>query len=326
MAMNTAMSRPALVALRGLGLGDLLTAVPALRALRRAHPRHRITLAAPSSLRPLLPLIGAVDELVHTSGTGPVPLDGADIAVNLHGSGPQSTTALRRIRPGTLLTHAHPGLPGVEGPAWRADLHEVHRWCAMLHWYGIAADPDDLTLDLRAERRDATVIVHPGASSAARCWPPARYAELAAELSAAGHRVLITGSVAERVLARQIADLAGLPGDRVLAGRTGLGELAVLVARARMVISGDTGIAHLAVAMETPSVVICGPVSPALWGPPPGRDRHVALWAGRTGDPHANGPDPGLLDIGVRQVLDAVCATLDGEPARRPRSTDGVKT
>ena len=45
-------SRPAVVVLRALGLGDLLTAVPALGALADAFPRHPRLLAAPAVLAP----------------------------------------------------------------------------------------------------------------------------------------------------------------------------------------------------------------------------------------------------------------------------------
>ena len=40
-----------------------------------------------------------------------------------------------------------------------------------------------------------------------------------------------------------------------------------------------------------------GPVPPRLWGPPPDRPQHIALWAGREGDPHGETTDPGLLEI-----------------------------
>jgi ADP-heptose:LPS heptosyltransferase len=117
--------------------------------------------------------------------------------------------------------------------------------------------------------------------------------------------VVVTGSAAERPIAVQLAAAAGLPGDSVLAGRTGLRQLAALVADATLVISGDTGIAHLATAYGTPSVILFGPVSPRYWGPPPERSQHVALWAGRTGDTFAEAPDPGLLQITTADVLGA---------------------
>jgi ADP-heptose:LPS heptosyltransferase len=318
--------RPVLLALRALGLGDLLTAVPALRALRRAFPGHRITLAAPAALAGLVPLIGAVDELCDVPGPDPVPervpVGAPDIAVNLHGRGPQSTAALLRTGPGRLLAHAHPEVPGAEGPPWRDEAHEVRRWCDLLGWYGLPADPADLLLADPASPsgpsglpgppggRTGPVLVHPGAAYPARRWPPERFARVASGLREAGHDVVVTGGAAERDLARRVADLARLPADRVLAGRTGPPELAALVARARLVVCGDTGVAHLASAFATPSVVLFGPVPPALWGPPSGGP-HTALWAGSRGDPHGERPDPGLLRIEVPQVLDAALDRLE---------------
>ena len=117
--------------------------------------------------------------------------------------------------------------------------------------------------------------------------------------------MLITGGARERELGRRVAELAGLPSAAVVAGRTSLLDLTRLVASAGRLVCGDTGVAHLATALRTPSVVLFGPVSPALWGPLD-PERHVALWAGMTGDPHSAYPDPGLLGIEVEEVLDAL--------------------
>ncbi|MET9068352.1 glycosyltransferase family 9 protein [Streptosporangium sandarakinum] len=336
--------RPVMVVLRGLGLGDLLTAVPALRALRRAFPAHRITLAAPAPLAGLLPLIGACDDLLDVTGPGPVPLHRPDLAVNLHGSGPRSTVALLATHPGRLISHAHPGLPLLPGPPWPARTHERVRWCDLLTWHGIPADPTDLALrppataghtaarhaaggPAPAERPAPSgqapsgpclsgpgpVIVHPGAAHPARRWPPDRFAAVAAALHHAGHDVLVTGTAAERGLARRVAAAAGLPEEAVTAGRTDVTGLAALVASARLVVCGDTGVAHLAGAFGTPSVVLFGPTPPALWGPPEGP--HTVLWHGDPGrppgDPHAGRPDPALLTIGVEEVLDAATDLLE---------------
>jgi ADP-heptose:LPS heptosyltransferase len=312
--------KPLLVAYRALGLGDLLTGVPALRGLARAFPEHRVVLAAPAALAPLAALSGAVETVVGVEPLGPLPgaLHGADVAVNLHGRGPESHALLLASGPRRLIAFARPEL-GVTGPCWRADEHEVARWCRLLDASGIEADPGDLDLPAPAVPvapgvAGATVI-HPGAASGARRWPAERFAEVARSERAAGRRVVLTGGPGEQPLAAGVAHAAGLGREAVLAGRTGPAELAAVIAAAGRVVCGDTGVAHLATALRTPSVVLFGPTPPALWGPPADRPWHRALWAGRTGDPHARAPDPGLLTITVADVNEALAA-LSSAPVR----------
>ncbi|MGK8489678.1 glycosyltransferase family 9 protein [Nocardia asiatica] len=308
-----------ILVLRALGLGDLLTIVPALRGLRGAHPDARVVLAAPEALRDLVGLIDAVDELLPTAGLGALRWQGAPPrwAVNLHGSGPESIRDLLAQRPRALLTHRHPDFPELPGPDWRDDLHEVDRWCRLLEHAGIAADPADLLLPEppRPAPESGVVVIHPGAARPARRWPSERFARVAREFDADGHRVVITGTGGEIALARAVAEKAGLPPSSVYAGRTDLAELAALVAAAALVVCGDTGVGHLATAFGTPSVLLFGPTPPHRWGPPAAAEHHVALWAGAVGDPHADYPDPGLLMVRPEQVLTAAAGLL-GEKVR----------
>ncbi|MBB5907214.1 ADP-heptose:LPS heptosyltransferase [Actinoalloteichus hymeniacidonis] len=295
--------------LRALGIGDLLTGIPALRALRRHHPDARLVLAAPENLRALVDLIDAVDELLPTAGLGALHWSEAPpaVAVNLHGQGPQSIRDLRKVRPGTLLTHRHPDYRGVPGLEWRDDVHEVDRWCRLLDFGGMDADRADLHLPRPAgsSPRPGAVVIHPGAAYPARRWPPDRYVEVARALRSEGHEVVITGSPAEQDSATDIARAAGLPDSAVLAGRTDLAGLARLVADATLVICGDTGVGHLATAFSTPSVLLFGPTPPKLWGPPATAEQHIALWVGDVGDPHADRPHSGLLMLLPNRVLAA---------------------
>jgi ADP-heptose:LPS heptosyltransferase len=306
--------RPTVLALRALGLGDLLTAVPALRALERAYPAHRLVLAAPAPLAPLAALAGWELEPARELEALPERLHGADLGVNLHGRGPESHRLLAAARPGRAIWFAHPEIEASHGcPRWEPGEHEVRRWCRLVRQAGIPADPADLHLDpppgAPPEGTAGATVIHPGAASPARRWPAERYACVARSEVAAGRRVVLTGSRAEAPLALEVAGRAGLGSDAVLAGRTDLLDLARVVAGAARVVCGDTGIGHLATALGTPSLLLFGPTSPAEWGPPPDATRHRVLWAGRTGDPHGDRPDPGLLAVGVDEVL-AVLAEL----------------
>jgi len=277
---------PRAVVLRPLGLGDLLTGVPAIRGIRAAVPDHRLVLATTAALAPLAALVDVVDEVLPAGELEPLDWPGPppELAVDLHGKGPLSHVVVADLRPTRLLTFDSPGYPG---PTWYPDEHEVHRWCRLVdEGLGVTCDPDALDLAVPAVPPPVTgaAVVHPGAAFPGRRWPPDRFAAVARYLAGQGHDVRITGGPAEVELARGVA-------------------------AARVVVSGDTGVAHLGTAYRRPSVVLFGPVSPALWGPPP-RRQHVVLWHGwvhqGTGDPWGTELDPALAKVTVDEVVDAL--------------------
>ncbi|MGL5860555.1 MAG: glycosyltransferase family 9 protein, partial [Phycicoccus sp.] len=231
--------------LRALGLGDMLTGVPALRALRRALPGARLHLAAPAHLGRFLERRGVVDAVLPLDGLDARPLDGLDarvpppaglgapappldgfdgpdarpldglgvplppfadaIGVNLHGRGPQSHALLRRLTPTRMVGFASPAANHA-GPSWRDDEHEVDRWLRLVTTeLGGHGDAHDLRLPAPAARGDH-VVIHPGAASPARRWPIERWAVVARAFSAAGRVVQVTGSASEAPLGAALAD------------------------------------------------------------------------------------------------------------------------
>ncbi|WP_043634205.1 glycosyltransferase family 9 protein [Nonomuraea candida] len=108
---------PTLLVLRALNFGDLLVAVPALRALRRHHAGHRLLLATNPALGPIAALTGAVDAIVPHRDLSPPPVHAPEIAVDLHGVLPHSVRALLATRPGRLTAFACPEAGHTHGPA-----------------------------------------------------------------------------------------------------------------------------------------------------------------------------------------------------------------
>jgi ADP-heptose:LPS heptosyltransferase len=215
-----------LLVLRALGLGDLLTGLPALRALGDAFPDHRRVLATSAGVAPLALHAGAAEEVLATEpvgpsgpgsgGTAPLAWKGPppELAVNLHGRGPQSHRILQATAPRRLVAFAN-AAAGVSGPRWREDEHEVQRWCRLLHECEIPADPTRLDLEppdgveVPAHVNGATLL-HPGAASPARCWPVERWSAVARAEAGAGRTVVISGGPGEVHLARAAAAGAGL--------------------------------------------------------------------------------------------------------------------
>jgi ADP-heptose:LPS heptosyltransferase len=303
---------PEFLALRALKLGDLLVAVPALHAIVRERPDHRIVLAVPGWLEPIADLVPGLDVLWPTPGLDH-PLGIApgrlDTVMNLHGNGPESRGVLERLDARVRLGHASPGWTG---PAWEDGVLERHRWARLATEHGMPADEDDIRIDRPRVPSPApgAVVVHVGAFYASRHWPVDRFARVVESFRDDGHRVVLTGSAAERARALEVAAAAGFTdvevAELVLTGAIDLAGMAALVADAALVVSVDTGAAHLASAYTTPSVVLFGPAPPEEWGPP-AAGPHVVLTdaSSRVGDTFGSEPDPALLAVSVADVVSA---------------------
>jgi ADP-heptose:LPS heptosyltransferase len=313
-------SAPTAVVLRAIGLGDMLTGLPAMALLRRALPAHRIVGAVPGRYAGLLVGAGLLDDVLPTADLG--PLHGApsepDLAVDLHGNRWPSREPLQLLHPRRLIGFVRPGddvPPGLQASLWDDDEHEVARWCRLLreHLPGVGAPPPVWSVlpppPPPPPLLPGATVLHPGAAAGSRRWPVERWAAVARALAADGHQLVVTGTPGEQVLVDAVAG----PAAAQSATRLDLEELFGLVAAASLVVSGDTGVAHVASAFGTPSVVLFGPVAPAHWGPPD-RARHRALWPAPDpayrGDPHGSEADPVLLRISVADVLAAVPGVL----------------
>jgi ADP-heptose:LPS heptosyltransferase len=320
-------SRSSLLVLRALGLGDGLTAVPALRGLRRAFPGRSLVLAAPAAVGGLLQEFAVVDDVLVTHGLQALPPAAAvppgRVAVNLHGCGPLSHQRLREAGVGPLIAFRNEEAGHRDGPVWSSQEHEVDRWCRLVRSAGGECTREDLRLlPARTEPRPGRyAVVHPGAASPARRWPPQRWARVVAHLARVGLRPVVTGGPDEVELCAQVA--AGSPEAVDLGGRQSLGRLVDTLVDADLLVCGDTGVAHLATALATPSVLLFGPISPELWGPAVDEHLHRVIWPGRPGqrgDPHADTVDPLLARITVDEVvaeIDRLAARTGGSPAGR---------
>ncbi|CAA9259673.1 MAG: glycosyl transferase, family 9 [uncultured Blastococcus sp.] len=197
------------------------------------------------------------DALISTSfHQSPLPL-----ALLLRAAGVPRIAAISVDYPGTLLDVRH---------RLDDDLPEPERALSLARAAGFELpDGDDGRLAVRrplppVEQAPGYVVLHPGASVPARAWPARRCAEAVEALTAAGHRVLVTGGPDERGLTAAVAGVTGVD----LGGATSLPQMAALLAGAAAVVVANTGPAHLAAAVGTPVVSLFAPVVPvARWAP-----------------------------------------------------------
>src|ERR1700712_5583831 len=101
---NPTVKPPGVVILRALGLGDLLVAVPALRAIADAFPNDRRVLVTTPAMAPFANHIGLAEvSVARPLGAIDPALGRANLAVNLHGRGPESHQLLMALNPRRII-------------------------------------------------------------------------------------------------------------------------------------------------------------------------------------------------------------------------------
>lgn len=325
--------------LRALQLGDMLCAVPALRALHAEYPAARITLIGLPWARAFVSrfrryLFDFV-EFPGYPGLAERPFDAArlpgffnevkernyDLALQLHGSGEVTNGVLTLFGARHIAGFHRRGrlCPDPERfVEWHDEEHEVTRYLRLLSRLGIAPQGSALEFPLHEEdwqawaafglERDGYVVVHPGSQLPSRRWPPQRFAAVADALADDGLQVVLTGTQAEREVTAAVAQAMRRPALD-LTGLTALGGLAALIARARLLVANDTGVSHIAAALKVPSVIVASGSDPRRWAPLD-RRRHRVLFHPTPCRPcaHAVCPigHPCALGMGAERVIDEV--------------------
>ena len=294
MQQRVPVSAPRSIAVfRALQLGDLLCAVPTLRALRRGWPAARVTLIGLPWARELaarFPIY--VDEFLEFPGFPGLPeqrcqpqavldfLRSAqerrfDLALQLHGSGEFSNPLVALFgarRTAGYFREGHYCPDSATFLPWCDDEPDVERSLRLVAALGVASSGLELeapvqqadlrelarVADERELPRGGYACVHPGAQLGSRRWYPERFAVVADALAARSLRVVMTGTADEAALARAVTERMRAPVVD-LVGRTTLGGLAALIDGARLVVTNDTGVRHIAAARGTSCVAVaCG--------------------------------------------------------------------
>ena len=297
---------------RALQLGDLLCAVPALRALRAQFPQAEIVLIglpwAESFVRRFAHYLdgflsfpgypGLPEQATHIERL-PAFLMAVqrlhfDVVLQMHGSGILTNPLVQLFGAEVTSGFYQPPYYCPDSQtflAYPAEQSEVQALLTLLTYLGVPSQGDALEFPLTDDDERALttsvgteplapgsyVCIHPGARLLSRRWWPERFAVVADALASQGFQVVLTGAADELPLTQTVAAAMRAPALN-LAGRTNLGALAVLLRGARLLLCNDTGVSHIAAALQVPSVVVACGSDTARWAPSD-HERHRVLSA-----------------------------------------------
>ena len=325
-------------------MGDVLHALPAVSALRRARPDWEIDWVVDPRWAPLLvdgegkgPVVGRVHvaetKLWSKAPASPATMrsiltlrsalqgESYDLAVDMQGT-LRSAVIGRMSRSARLVGYSDPretlAARFYKTKLERRGRHVIAQGAALLgEACGVALEPGGVELpheewadywaaEVVGDRRACLLAASAGWAS--KCWAVQKYGALAVELKAMGMDVVVNAPRKDDALAAAVVEASGGAARVVVCNVTGL---VALMRRMTLLVGGDSGPTHLAAALGVPLVALFGPTDPERNGPwGPGAKVLLRDAASVTSYKRSGEEDAGLANIPVEAVLDAVRALI----------------
>jgi lipopolysaccharide heptosyltransferase I len=272
-------------------LGDVVHAIPAAAALRRAFPDARIDWLVEAKHRTIVDLVTVVDRAVVLESPTFAGWSQAvrhlraipyDLAIDLQGLLKSAVLArasgARRVVGFSIWHLREKTARPFYSDAYAAEGgHVIAKNLRLLEAVGVhdtaitfplaeTASPALSALYAQIGADAPFALVNPGAAWPNKRWPPDRFGDLAAFLhEACGIKPIVLWGPGEELLAHGVVAASG--GRALLAPPTTIGDLVALSRAAALVVSGDTGPLHIATAVGTPTVSLFGPTDAQRNGP-----------------------------------------------------------
>lgn len=300
-------------------LGDVVMALPLLRAIRQSRPDAEITLVAKAAFHSLLKDWQVADQLIEVpaKGSGYVSyfwrlrtrypdcylLFTNSLRGDLEAWLTRCPQRFGLLRPGKrrpLLTHRFV----VPSDYDERTHHQLDLWTQFLNHFGLNAAPCLEPLKQPAPNTDVTIGIIAGSeNNPEKRWPISHWRELISQLPP-NTKVLLFGTITDRTITDEISARLDRPVDN-LAGRTKLPEYCELLTTCTVLITNDTGGMHLANALGVPLIGLFGPTNPIRTGP-------VFSAPTKILQPEGCPPNGGasLNDLQPAQVLEALFAMM----------------
>jgi heptosyltransferase I len=278
-------------------LGDIVHAVPAVAALRRAYPDATIDWIVEERHGEIVELIRGLRRRIHVdTQRRPQRLVGVirelrreryDLAIDLQGL-LKSAVLARLSGAARVVGFDRPALREAAAALFYRERyvsddrqHVLRKNLALVaavagrdhaqeSWGPPSGGPESLEFPLDVASSSDTLhdyaLLNPGAAWPNKRWPPDRFGAVARWLHHRhGLRSQVLWGPAERNLADAVS--AASNGAAEPAPPTRIADVLAMARGARLMISGDTGPLHLAAAAGAPVIGLYGPTTPARNGP-----------------------------------------------------------